>query len=488
MILVASLLKRRILKENFLKTPFCKDCNVILISLDTLSANDLPCYGYERNTAPNLCAFAKQNILFSHAYSNGMYTLPSHVSMFTGLNPNIHGVNLMFLDSLSKQIPFLPEILHQNGYKTIFTLPQYDVTLPIPKVYNRGIDTIYYEKPEGPGWTQALQDFAKNVDKNKKTFLFLHTYTVHTPYLIGNNQKLFTTDIYPNIPLTIEDYNSTSTTFYKKLYQEIQNVMRESSPSIVTEYKKMLSVLVKNNYDPELLDPQFVLRGGKYYAYAWASWLNIKYNNYFNVHNLRDVNYLRALYDQRIHQMDESEITTILKFLSSHERLKKSTIVIFTADHGEEFMEHGSIYHQTIYDSNLHIPLIFYIPGNKKPKQISSPVQLTDLAPTILDMVGISNIYKFQGNSLVEEIEGVKIPDRLLTSDGYGLDTIVLRNKKWKLHASRNSNSTFTPYELYDIQKDPLEKQNKLFSHFNIAEDFLSRYQNYEIGWRKKIK
>src|SRR3989338_11600378 len=57
-------ISKRILPEGI-----CKDCNVILISLDTLRAKSLPCYGYEKNTAPNLCEFAKKSFLFENAYS-----------------------------------------------------------------------------------------------------------------------------------------------------------------------------------------------------------------------------------------------------------------------------------------------------------------------------------------------------------------------------------------------------------------------------------
>src|SRR3989344_4435924 len=70
----------------------CKDCNVILVLLDTLGTNHLPCYGYERDTAPILCAFAKENVMFQNAYSNATWTLPSHVSAFTGLYPETHNV------------------------------------------------------------------------------------------------------------------------------------------------------------------------------------------------------------------------------------------------------------------------------------------------------------------------------------------------------------------------------------------------------------
>lgn len=229
-----------------------------------------------------------------------------------------------------------------------------------------------------------------------------------------------------------------------------------------------------------------LLSNPKYAPFLGEFTNNLKYNNNFDIHNPHDVNYLRALYDQRINQLDQYEITEILQSLSSNERIKKSTIVIITADHGEEFMEHGSIYHQTIYDSNLHIPLIFYIPGNKKTVQITTPAALTDLVPTILSMLEIPYGNEFQGNSLVGEIEGKPLPDRLIISDTDNLKSMVIRNKQWKIHVKRNADSTFIPYELYDIQKDPNEHENVLFSHLDIADYFLSRNRAFELLWRNK--
>ena len=78
--------------RSFFNKPICDHCNVILISLDTLGANHLPCYGYERNTSPNLCNFAKENVFFTNAFSNASWTLPSHFSIFTSLYPNHHNM------------------------------------------------------------------------------------------------------------------------------------------------------------------------------------------------------------------------------------------------------------------------------------------------------------------------------------------------------------------------------------------------------------
>lgn len=172
----------------------CKDCNVIVVSLDTLSGTHVPCYGYARNTAPNLCAFAAKNILFTHAYGNATYTLPGHVSMFTGLYPHTHAVTQAKTDRLSADTPFLPSILKQNGYSTLFYMPK-TPHLPRDLVYNRGID-VYLDADEKT-WTEAEELFEQKVSEGKKTFLFLHTYAVHPPFREDGRPNIYTSDSMP---------------------------------------------------------------------------------------------------------------------------------------------------------------------------------------------------------------------------------------------------------------------------------------------------
>ena len=135
-----SFILRQIKKQN----PLCKDCNIVWISLDTLSAKHLPCYGYPRNTAPNLCKFAQENIRFANAYSNSFWTLPSSVSEFTGLYPETHKV-ITYNDVLNGNTPFLPQILQKNGYTTLFGVPLENPAIPVKNALNRGIDKYLNE-------------------------------------------------------------------------------------------------------------------------------------------------------------------------------------------------------------------------------------------------------------------------------------------------------------------------------------------------------
>ena len=91
--------------------------NLVVISVDALAARHLELYGYTRNTAPNLSEFAEQAVVFPDAYSQSSWTLPSHASMFTGLEPLSHGA-ITEQSVLDKRHHTLAEVLRNAGYYT----------------------------------------------------------------------------------------------------------------------------------------------------------------------------------------------------------------------------------------------------------------------------------------------------------------------------------------------------------------------------------
>jgi hypothetical protein len=95
--------------------------NIILVSIDTLRADHLGCYGYERNTSPNIDRLAKEGIRFDNAIASSSWTLPSHASMFTGLDPQRHGAvhfGMCGNVRLEQDFDTLPELLWDHGYET----------------------------------------------------------------------------------------------------------------------------------------------------------------------------------------------------------------------------------------------------------------------------------------------------------------------------------------------------------------------------------
>lgn len=169
--------------------------NVILITVDTVRADRMGFLGSKLGLTPNLDAFAQQGVVFSRAYSQVPITYPSHVTILTGTYPQFHHVN-DFGVPLSRNLPDLAEILHENGYKTAAFVGS--VVLDpkagwVPGI-SRGFDTYdadfgavpgdptsrNLERPAGQVVAHAL-DWLK-AHPIRPCFLWIHLYDPHAPY------------------------------------------------------------------------------------------------------------------------------------------------------------------------------------------------------------------------------------------------------------------------------------------------------------------
>jgi len=166
---------------------------VILISLDTLRPDHLGCYGYKRNTSPNIDSFARDDaVMFKSAYAQSPYTLTSHMCMLTGLYPEAHMVlQPNFSDKgktqyLKEDIVTLAEAFKEEGYITsAFT----DGLLVDHKYgFDQGFDE-YRDMRKTGAHLNGFRKFGKDLldwikdNKNKDFFLFVHTYDTHAPYV-----------------------------------------------------------------------------------------------------------------------------------------------------------------------------------------------------------------------------------------------------------------------------------------------------------------
>lgn len=161
--------------------------NVVLISIDTLRADHVGCYGYQPPTTPEIDRLATSGVVFEHAYATSPWTLPSHASMFTGLYPRGHGADL-----INKSIPLgimtLTEVLKDSGYRTggVVCAPL------LGTMYNfqQGFDVYDTELIDGLNDSDSpLADevtdrglqYLKGLKKGP-FFLFLHYWDPHHPY------------------------------------------------------------------------------------------------------------------------------------------------------------------------------------------------------------------------------------------------------------------------------------------------------------------
>lgn len=159
----------------------CRQCNVLLISLDTLRADHVGAYGYQRPTTPNIDALARRGVVFENAVAQSSWTRPAHLSMFTGLYPAEHGV-LALRDSwrLAKSIPTLAAILRDHGYSTAaFTG---GVNMAADYGFDQGFDSY---RNNGKYFRDNFEETQHWLEQHREErfFLFWHGYDAHTPYL-----------------------------------------------------------------------------------------------------------------------------------------------------------------------------------------------------------------------------------------------------------------------------------------------------------------
>lgn len=152
---------------------------MILISIDTLRADRIGAYGYDRPTSPALDAFARTGVLYETAVAECSWTLPSHVTMMSGLAPATHGVVKPAL-RIGSDTPLLAELLRDAGYSTIgLTDGGY---VGASHGFSRGFD-VYDETDDT--FAETVADAIARMDalaNGERLFLFLHTYDVHCPY------------------------------------------------------------------------------------------------------------------------------------------------------------------------------------------------------------------------------------------------------------------------------------------------------------------
>lgn len=366
--------------------PQVRNLDVILISLDTLRADRLGIYGEEANTSPNIDRLAQQGLVFDRAYTHAPWTAPAHEALFRSKVPTTFRLD----DG------WLVEVLRNHGVKTSAFVGGGFISREFG--FHRGFET-FTEFDRGrfaevfPAFTQW---YTRNRLENRPSFIFLHTYDLHTPYKVPSDVlESFSSDP-KNAPLG-----------------------KESSVLLLRAQKRGH---LKNSEENLALED-------------------------FDLQAFSDV-YRACLANA------DRYIGQLINLLDQQGTLDR-TVIILTSDHGEEFWEHQSLGHgHTLYEELLRVPLIIRLPRNNfQGRRINTPVRLMDVAPTILDLFSIQDPDSFQGTSLLDTLDDpgkpLLVEARLERTHG----SVMLY--PWKVIYDRVNDS----FLFYNLEEDPLEKQ-----------------------------
>ena len=161
----------------------------------------------------------------------------------------------------------------------------------------------------------------------------------------------------------------------------------------------------------------------------------------------------------------------------------RNTLVVVTADHGEEFLDHGFVIHHTLSglaEELIRIPLIVKLPtGTPSGVAVNELVRIVDIAPTVLDYVGLGNeANHMDGTSLRPLIEGQEAPAR--TAFYSTIDYGIVRTARWKYRLIKHPESGGEPRErLFDIVADPLEEYDVAEDHPDVLSELGERYEAF---------
>ncbi|MEZ4286812.1 MAG: sulfatase [Polyangiales bacterium] len=387
--------------------------NVIVILIDTLRASKLQMYEpNSRVRTPAMDSFAKASVVFEHAQAPENWTKPSVASVLTSLSPSTHGTKEQDA-KLPDSVLMVSEILKQSGFTTGSFIANGYVSDAFG--FDQGWD--YYtnyirerRRTEAENvFGEAIKWIAKN--KEKRFFAYVHTIDPHVPY---------------------------------------------DPPD---RYLKM--------YDPEPYDGQ-VQNRRTHLMMDDAKKNPSKYN-----FTRRDKERIEALHDGEISYHDEF----FGKFIKELDTLGilDNTIVVITADHGEEFQEHGSWGHgHSVYQELLHVPLIVSWKGVLEGDQrVPATVSTMDVAPTVLQALGIDLPDVFEGRSLLGFARN-DWPEAPYVGFSEFMDhrrVVVGGGRKLILRGSS------TPV-YFDLVRDPWEK-NELDGH---SEPIAFQYLHMQIG------
>ncbi len=402
--------------------------NVLLLVLDTVRALSLSVYGYARPTTPTLERLAARGVVFDRAVATAPWTLPTHASLFTGRYP--FELTASYTTPLDSTFPTLAERLTRVGYQTSGFAA------------NLRYATYEYGLTRGFGY---YRDFDVSLAEMIRTSTLTRTIAYWAAGRRGGyspagrvgaarmNERFFDW-------LDDDDRRDRKRPFFAFMnYYDAHGPYHPPAP-----YDTMFSGREPSTRDSET----------RRFTAA-------------------EVSELVDAYDGALTYLD-SKLGELFAGLERR-GLLENTVVIVTADHGEEFNEHGQMNHgNTLYFPSLHVPLILAGGGIPRGQRVADPVTLRDVAATVLQLVSAPAQAHLPGTSLARhwgrqrdslssgaespifgELDYARnLPPALPVSKGVMKSVVVDGH-----HYIRDAEGV---EELYDIVNDPWERTNVL--------------------------
>jgi len=410
---------------------------VILISLDTLRADRLSCYGHVRETSPALDGIAASGARFETTYTTAPWTIPAHLSMLTGTHPDLHrrpdeqipedGRELAFnYWNLDPVFTTLAEAFRDAGHATAAFV---DTPWLVPALgFDQGFDTYDTEAAlidvtdhEGGIRLVARKALAwlDSLPEDRPFFLFLHVFDVHGPFT-------------PPAPWSDRFVGDA---LYSSRAGERYDVVNATDVfGVISEH------LVRKDREDRA----------------------------------NPTGFLDSQYDGGI-AFTDAELGTFVGELRRR-GLHHDTILAISSDHGESLGEHRFFGHGVLYREVINVPFLLCWPARiPAGTVIRPPVSVLDIAPTLLDLAGLRPPAETEGSTLVPLLSGESPPELLDRS--FYLEWGI-RRQYGLIHGGRKTLLRFPHITeqrlgwLEDLEEiDPLGTVEKVLETFDLARD-----------------
>ena len=340
--------------------------NVLIVLWDTVRADRMSLYGYGLDTTPRMAAWAREHgMIFERAVSPGMWTVPSHASLFTGLPPSTHGAgnHHRWLDEHNLT---LAEHFKANGYQTYAFSANPNLS---PKRINllQGIDHV--DLSWGRQWKKKV------VAHTRDKMLRRDASTEISPSNPGKKRGV---GFYNAGPITHEAFTA---------FLDSRIAAQEERPffaylSYMEAHKPRVPALQSRQ---EVADKE-TIELGLATDLTFNSQLLYSYGK--KSYTEAELEAINRVYDATLRDLDDA---TADLFADLEARgVLEDTVVVFTSDHGEQLGEHQLFGHRNgVYQALLHVPLVISYPRALTPTTISEPVSNLDIFNTLVHLTGV---------------------------------------------------------------------------------------------------
>ena len=431
-----------------------------MIVVDTLRADRLAFYGCDRENAPFLSSLAAKGLVFEQSQAPGPWTVPSTASLMTSTYPFQHGVVDGFdwnasdeenvgetVNRIPASVETLPEMMQGFGYKTFGVSA--NVLVGVEMGFDRGFDhfsALDDEIAETVN-TTLLQWKDEILGAEQPNFIYLHYFDPHDPYYA--REPWFDLD-------ALEGPDAASASAFARLragaWDGMDSEMRED---LLDYLPRMLGFEDMSEVPPEAIE--------------------------------NPLDYVLACYDSEIRYLDG-----YIEELFEELQLDDETMIILTADHGEEFLDHGEWEHgQSLFNELVNVPLVIKFPGADAPSgRVVEPVSTMDVMPTLRHYLGGEMSPQERGIRLQEHGDPTRVvlttsmdlPNPMDDRPDDGSLMVGVVRGEWKavIGTERDRGGSREHKLLFNLKEDPSEHNDRASTDPNVIESLRTEWERIQ--------